>query len=68
MLAVHYCAIQGAVYIPTMGELDDLINQPYGALSMSAAVFPFSTYYIYSQQLFIGQTCLHTRQQQQHHC
>ena len=38
-----------------MGELDDLVNQPYGALGISAAavgVFPFSTHYIYSQRFF----------------
>jgi hypothetical protein len=54
-LTTHYCAIQGAVYIPAMGEWDDLVNQPYGALGMSAAtvsVFPFSNNYIYSQQFF----------------
>jgi hypothetical protein len=54
-LAAHYCAIQGAVYIPAMGDWDDLVNQPYGALGMSAAavsVFLFPNNYIYSQRLF----------------
>lgn len=54
-LAAHYYAIQGAVPIPAMGEEDDLVNQPYGALGMAAAavgVFPFSTDSVYFERFF----------------
>lgn len=36
-LAAHFCAIRGAVKVPSLGDPDDLDNQPYGALGLSAA-------------------------------
>jgi len=35
--AAHYCAIQGAIKVPSLGDANLLDNQAYGALAMSAA-------------------------------
>jgi hypothetical protein len=35
--AAHYCALKGAVKVPSLGNEDLLANQAHGALAMSAA-------------------------------
>jgi hypothetical protein len=35
--AAHYCALKGAIKVPSLGDEDLLDNQAYGALAMSAA-------------------------------
>jgi hypothetical protein len=35
--AAHYCAIWGAIKVPSLGDANLLNNQAYGALAMSAA-------------------------------
>ena len=49
-LAAHYCAIQSAVEVPSLGDKDLLRNQPYGALGLSAAAVCSTSliYYMYS--------------------